>query len=66
MGFRFFIARRNGTLAMCSLPVKLDFAHLHGGAFLDVEVHLHRGRRNGLNLGFDSGKLVSVLRTGCP
>ena len=40
---------------------ELDLAHLHRGAFLDVEVHLHGGRRNGLDLGFDGGELVAVL-----
>ena len=40
---------------------ELDLAHLHRGAFLDVEIHLHRGRRNGLDLGLDGGKLVAVL-----
>ena len=45
---------------------ELDLAHLHRGAFLDVEVHLHRGRRNRLDLGLDGGELVPVLGEQCP
>jgi hypothetical protein len=40
---------------------ELDFAHLHHRAFLDVEVDLHRGRRDGLDVGLDGGELVAVL-----
>ena len=40
---------------------ELDLAHLHYRAFLDVEVHLHRGRRNGLDVGLDGGELMAVL-----
>ncbi len=40
---------------------ELDGADLYDRAFLDVEVHLHRGRRNGLDIRFDGGELVAVL-----
>ena len=40
---------------------ELDLAHLHHRAFLDIEVDLHRGRRNGLDVGLDGGELVAVL-----
>jgi hypothetical protein len=40
---------------------ELDLAHLHGGAFLDIEVDLHRGRRNVLDIELDGGELVAVL-----
>ena len=61
MGFRFFIARRRMQAAEVLVAGEADVAHLHRGAFLDVEVHLHRGRRNGLDLGLDGGELVAVL-----
>ena len=40
---------------------EFNLAHLHSGAFLDVEVHLHRGRGNRLHLFLDGGELVPVL-----
>ena len=52
-------AQRQGTDVL--VAGEFDHAHLHGGAFLDVEIHLHRGGRNGLDLGLDGGKLVAVL-----
>ena len=44
------------------VAAEMNLAHFDGRAFLDVEVHLHRGRRNGLDLGLDGGELVAVLR----
>ncbi len=41
---------------------ELDIAHLDRGAFLDVEVHLHGGRGDGLDFGLDGGELVAMLR----
>ena len=38
-----------------------DLADFDRGAFLDVEVDLHRSRRNGLHVGLDGGELVAVL-----
>src|SRR5581483_9201733 len=38
-----------------------DLADLDGGAFLDVEGELDRGRRYGFYLGADDGVLMAVL-----
>jgi len=36
------------------------------GPSFDVEVHLHRGRRNRLDFRLDGGKLVAVLGQAGP
>ena len=61
MGFRFFMDAAQVERAQVLVAGELDLAHLHHRAFLDVEVHLHRGRRNGLDVGLDGGELVAVL-----
>src|SRR5664279_2977561 len=40
---------------------EVNLANLNRGAFLDIEVDLHRGGRNGLDLGADGRELVAVL-----
>ena len=40
---------------------ELDLADFDRRAFLDVEVDLHRGGRNGLDVGLDGGELMAVL-----
>ena len=40
---------------------ELDLADLDRRAFLDTEVDLHRGGRDGLDVGLDDGELVAVL-----
>ena len=57
------VLHRAAQVERADVPValELDVAHLHHWAFLDVEVHLDRGRRNGLDLGFDGGELVPML-----
>ena len=38
-----------------------NLADLYCRAFLDIEVDLHRSRRNGLDVGLDGGELVTVF-----
>ena len=61
MGLRFFIERRRYERADMPVAQRTDLAHLDHRAFLDVEVDLHRGRRNGFDVGLDGGELVAVL-----
>ena len=44
---------------------EIDLADFYRRAFLDVEVHLHRGGRNGLDIGLDGGELMAMLRQHC-
>jgi len=46
---------------MSRLPTNLIFADFDGRTFLDIEVDLHRGRRNVLDVRLDGGELVAML-----
>ena len=50
-----------GAAADVLVAGEADVADLDRRAFLDAEVDLHRGRRNGLDVGLDGGELVSVF-----
>ena len=43
------------------IALELDGANFYNRAFLDIEVHLYRCRRNCLDFGLDGGELVAVF-----